>query len=58
MSRETDQRRRDRRARLLSHTAVKYSRKLRRVASSLKTRDQLVDSTLDQRPTEGHGADP
>jgi hypothetical protein len=49
MSRESDPRRRDRRAQLLSHTALKYSGKVRRVASCLRTRDQLVDSTADPR---------
>lgn len=41
MSPETDQRKPDRRARLLSHAARKYSRQLRRVGAYLAAHDRV-----------------
>jgi hypothetical protein len=49
MSAETDQQRRQ--AMLISHAAVKYSRRLRRVAFYLRTHDRLATPVADQRAT-------
>ncbi len=54
MSPDTDQQRPNRRARLLSHAARKYSRQLRRVTNYLEARDRLATraSTVHARVTE------
>jgi hypothetical protein len=50
MSPPTDQRLRDRQARLLSHTALKYSRIVPRVASCLRAHDRLATASPSNAP--------
>ena len=51
MSSQIDQRQRDRQARLLSHTALKYSHKLRQVVFYLRAHDRRnrADAALHTR---------